>query len=223
VDALNRAIPAGVLRLADLERAAWTIARKDYTAPDFIEVLTRGLTPWSNLTDLEVDAIRYLLAFDGWALDGSTEASLYLQTIIALREELFTRHVGSLLAPETFRQAIQPSVILNALEGKTKFDYLAGRTASQVVLSAFKKAVDRLASVRGQDPALWGYRPASILYEGEPPIPYGDRGTYIQVVEARPTIRGRNVLPPGVAETGPHSRDQAPLARAWSYKAMRIR
>jgi len=56
---------------------------------------------------------------------------------------------------------------------------------------------------------------------GEVPIPYSNRGTYIQVVELLPDGPiGRNVLPPGVAQTGPHSRDQVPLSRAWTFKPM---
>lgn len=222
VEALNRAIPDGKLNPDDLERAAWTIARTEFTAPHFLPAFVKALTPRSDLSGLEADALGYLLGYDGWTLDGSVGASLYYQTLIALREEIFQRHVGNLLSPDTFRQAVQPSLILNALEGQTKFDYLAGRTAGQVILAAYRKAVERLGA-RGDDPALWGYRPGTIVYEGEPPIPYNDRGTYIQVVEARPTVIGRNVLPPGVAESGPHRLDQVPLARQWTFKPMRIR
>ena len=113
-------------------------------------------------------------------------------------------------------------MILNALEGKTKFDYLAGRKADEVVVAAFRKAVER-QKVRDADPALWGFRPGVIQFPGETPVPYSDRGTYIQIVEARQAPRGRNVLPPGVSEDGVHAKDQIPLSRAWTYKPMRFR
>ncbi len=222
VDALNRALPDGKLRTSDLEKAAWTIARTEAITPDFMRQFQAGLLARSDLSAIEADALSYLLAFDGWLLEGSASASIFSQSIIALREELFTRHVGTLLAPDTFRQAIQPSLMLNALEGKTKFDYLAGRNSGEVVLAAFRKALERMGT-RGSDPALWGFRPGVMTYEGEPPVPYADRGTFIQIVEARPTMRGRNVLPPGTAESGEHAKDQIALARAWLFKAMRIR
>jgi hypothetical protein len=33
-------------------------------------------------------------------------------------------------------------------------------------------------------------------------------------------VSGVNVLPPGVAEDGPHSKDQADLSRKWTWKPM---
>lgn len=112
--------------------------------------------------------------------------------------------------------------MLNALEGKTKFDYLAGRKPEEVIVAAFRKAVER-QKTRDADPGKWLYRAPVINFEGEAPVPYSNRGTYIQIVELRPKPAGRNVVPPGVAESGPHSKDQIPLSRAWTFKPMTIR
>ena len=221
VDALNGSLPAGPLGVADLETSAWTIARVDPSFRFFKPHLQKALKD-SKLEGIENEAKAYLLAFDGRNFEGSPGASLFAQWLIALREELFTRHVGTLLSPETFRLAIQPSLILNALEVKTKFNYLADRKADEVVVAAFKKAVER-QKTRDADPALWGFRPGVIQFPGEAPIPYSDRGTYMQIVEVRHTPRGRNVLPPGVSEDGAHAKDQIPLSRAWTYKPMRFR
>jgi hypothetical protein len=75
----------------------------------------------------------------------------------------------------------------------------------------------------GSDVGLWGYHAGGIAVPNEAPIPYGNRGSFIQIVELRTVPRGRSVLTPGVAESGPHSKDQVPLARAWGYKPMKIR
>jgi penicillin G amidase len=221
VEELNRAIPDGKLNAQDLEFAAWTIARYEPTTPHFMPHFRKALAGASP-KGLAAQARPYLLAFDGRLFEDSISASLYLATLTALREELFARHVGTLLTPDTFRLAIQPSLILSALEGQTKFDYLSGRSAEDTVRAAFQKAVDRLKN-RGESPSAWGYRPSTMAYSGEPPVPYNDRGSYIQVVELGPALRGRSVLPPGVAESGPHSRDQVPLARGWTFKPMRLR
>jgi hypothetical protein len=97
--------------------------------------------------------------------------------------KIFLETTGNFASPENFRLVAQPSVILNALEGKTKVDYMRGRTVEAVASSAFRKAVDRLAARRGPDPAAWSSRPSTIAVPGQPAIPYSDRGTYIQIVE----------------------------------------
>lgn len=190
------------LTVADVELAPWQIARTDYNWWAFRQILAESGDPW-------------LTSFDGRLLEGSIGAGFYLTFFDTLREEIFTPHIGSLISPDNFRQAVQPSVMLNALEGKTKFNYLAGRSRAEVI----KAALDKTLQKRGADPAKWRYS-AGRMNISEPSIPYSDRGTYIQIVEMLRTPSGRNVLPPGVAESGPHSQDQAPLSRAWTYKPM---
>ncbi|MFQ3587134.1 MAG: penicillin acylase family protein [Fimbriimonadaceae bacterium] len=222
VNTLNRALEKALLTPFDLEMAAWTIARTDSSWPAFARPLRSALD--GRFADpTEEDAARYLTAFDGMMVDGSQGAEIYANTMSALRRELFAQHVGPILDPNTFRTVIQETVVFEALSGNTKFDYLAGRSRDEVVRAAFSKAVSDLKSSRGGDPATWGYRPGGIRIPDEAPIPYSDRGTFIQIVELRPVPRGRSLAPPGVAESGAHARDQVPLARAWQYKPMRLR
>ena len=190
-----------------MERAAWTIARRDETwryFKPFVEKVWQG-------TGLE--------GFDGWMLDGSSQAQEYRLFLDDLREELFLPTTGNFIAPDNFRTIAQPSVMLKALEGKTKLDYLKGRHPSDIVRKAIVKSGARLANLN-----VPRFVANPIPVPGQPPIPYSNRGTYIQVVEVLPTgPEGRNIVTPGVAESGEHSLDQVHLARAWMYKAMRWR
>ncbi len=196
-------LKAPKLGISDVERAAWTIARKDETWPyfkPFVEKVWQG-------TPLE--------GFDGWMLDGSIQAQTYRHFVDALREELFLPTTGNFVSPENFRLVAQPSVMLRALEGKTKVNYLNGRSSSAVLRASLTKAAERLAPAPR-------YTAPPIQVTGQSPIPYSNRGSYIQVVELMKSgIQGRNVVTPGVAESGPHSLDQVNLARAWMYKPMR--
>lgn len=196
------------LSVADVEMAAWQIARTSDSWTAFRPHL-------ASLPDSELG--RRLKNFDGKLLDGSVEALLWETVLDQLREVLFLEVTGNLTSPSNFRQAVQPSLILNALEGKTKFDYLQGRSRSQVVQLAFDRAVAALGPKLAS-----GFDAPAIRLEDVPPIPYSNRGTYIQIIELGETVRGRNVLPPGVAESGTHSTDQANLSRAWVYKPMRF-
>ncbi len=190
------------LTVSDVEMAPWQVARTDYNWWAFKDILKESGDEW-------------LTNFDGRLQEGSIGAGLYVTFFDALREELFTPHIGGLISPDNFRQAVQPSVMLNALEGKTKFNYLAGRQRSAVLRAALAKTIQR----RGDDPEKWRFS-ASRMNISDPSVPYSDRGTYIQIVEMLSKPTGRNVLPPGVAEFGPHSQDQSPLSRAWIYKPM---
>lgn len=189
------------LATEDLELAIWTAARTDYNYAALAPYL-RGLSP-------ELDA------FDGRKLDGSISAAAYNAFFDAVREEVFTPSIGGLMTPDNFRQAVQPSILVRALAGKTKFDYLAKRMRADVLTSAWQKAAGKVkAGDRFSAPSIRTI---------QPPVPYSDRGTYIQIVELLSKPSGRNVLPPGVAETGEHSQDQVPLSRAWTYKPMILR
>lgn len=208
-------LPPGPLGPADLERAAWTIARRDVaTQSAFLPLAQRAIDPKLG------QAARYLVGFDGWNVDGSVGARVYSEWVRAMRRELFERHVGGMLTPEAFDTALQPSMLIEALEGKTKFPFLAGRKPEEIAQAAFAKAVERLTASLGADVAGWGWNASRIAVPGEQPIPYAQRGTYLQIVELTSPPRGRNVVPPGNAEAGPHATDQAHLARSWLYKPM---
>ena len=185
----------------DLELAIWTAARTDYNYASLAPYL-KGLDPTLD-------------AFDGRRLDGSISAAAYTTFFDVVREELFTPAIGGLMTPDNFRQAVQPSILVQALEGKTKFSYLGKRSRDEVLKAAWAKTAAKLkAQERYGAPSIRAV---------QPPIPYSDRGTYIQIVEMFAMPSGRNVLPPGVAEAGPHSQDQVPLSRAWTYKPMTLR
>ncbi len=186
---LRRALPKGKLKIEDLEKAAWTIARRDDTFP------------WFG---------KHVEGFDGWLLEGSLPAARYRLFLEKLREELFLPAIGNLVSPDNFRQALQPDLMLAALEGRTKVDYLAGRKPADVVAAALAKAT----------PA-GPYSPGTIPVPGGAPIPYSNRGTFIEIVELlNDGPKGRANLPPGNAERGPHATDQAELARSWTYRPM---
>lgn len=222
VEALTRALDKSRLAAADLESAIWTIARVEPFAPSFMPIVKAGLRD-QEYAGVGKDASAYLRAFDGRMVDGSPSATVFNEFFDALRSELFLPTTGNFLMPSVFRLAAQPSVMLAALQGTTSVKYLKERTAEDVVRAAFGKAASALEARLGSDPGLWGFVPGGIPVPGEAPIPYGNRGTYIQLVELRTVPRGRSVLPPGVAESGPHSKDQVPLSRAWTFKPMRVR
>lgn len=218
-ETLNRFLRSTRISVPDLEFAAWSIARVDDTADHFMPMIRAALDPEpSALPDRRAWA--YLQAYRGWDLEGSQGAVIYKALLRALREELFVGSVGNMLTPELFQTAIQPSLLLEAMEGKTKYPYLGRRRRDDVIRAAFTKAVERLAASMGTDPGEWQYVPGGINAPDGPPIPYSNRGSYIQIVEMGDRPVGRSVLPPGVAESGAHSADQVPLARSWTYKRM---
>jgi penicillin amidase len=204
VTALRAALPAGPITAQDVERTAWTIARVDATWPAFRPHVLRALP---RLTPAAREAIA---GFDGTMLAGSRQAGTYARFLDGLRRELFLPVTGDFLSFENFRTITQPSALLNALEGRTKIDYRAGRSVTDVVVAALERAAPG-------NP----YQPAGIAVPDQPAIPYADRGTFIQVVEMLPSgPYGRSVLPPGNAERGAHRLDQVPLSRAWTFKPM---
>ena len=104
--------------------------------------------------------------------------------------------------------------MLRALRGETKYDYLQGRTARQVIQAALDKAV----AVSGENI----FQPSTIPVPPETkPIPWRNRGTYIQLVEVGKS--GMNVVTPGVSVSGPNSADQADFARTFGFKQMVIK
>lgn len=193
------------LTAQDLEMSAWTIARSDENWPFFKPYIdqARG-APGYDLLE----------GYDGRALDGSRQASNFEAFMVALRKEIFLKTTGSFVSPEFFNLVLQPSILLRALEHKTKFDYLAGRTTQQVIRAALADVVSSPAPP---------YKAPTFPVLEPTPVPYSNRGTYIQIVEfLKDSLYGRNVLPPGVAESGPHANDQTALARGWLYKPMRF-
>jgi len=199
------------LSTQDLEMAAWSIARGDETWPYFRPYVEAALK------DLSVSDPAAIEGFDGRLIDGSRQAATYLRFIDLLRNELFLETTGNFISPEYFQLVIQPSVLLNGLQGKTHIDYLHGRKVADVVHAALVKAC--AGSMANGEPVR--FHADGITVSGQPPIPYSNRGTYIQLIESLGAgFFGRDVVTPGVAEAGPHSMDQVDLARAWLFKPM---
>jgi penicillin amidase len=199
----------------DLELAAWNIARIDETAKYFM--------PFARLIRSNPEdgaALAYLKAYDGRLMAGSISATIYRTWFKALRSELLEGMIGNFYSPDLFEIAAQPTLVLRALEGKTATNFLGGRSVGDVASAAFRHAVESLTKVNGPDMDNWGFTPGGFAVPGQAPVPYSNRGSYIQVVELAPVPYGRNVVAPGQSEDGPHSQDQVPLARAWTYKKM---
>lgn len=205
----------------DLERFARMLATERmehaYFLPDLLASEGAG-----TVTPVEQRAIAYLRGWSGDYFDGSVAPVIYDAWIMSLREELFLDKLGNFLAPDLFHAVLQPTVIWNALRELTQLDYLNGRTRSDVIWTAFRKAVARLASSLGEDVTLWRYAAPKINFSGSMPVLYNDRGTYIQIVELWDSPRGRFVAPPGVSEDpeSAHHLDQRELAATWSFYPM---
>lgn len=215
---LNQALPAGKLTTSDVWHAAWTIARREPSSLGAFGTRFTAAMDSARGRRPQTPAESALAGFDGWALEGSPSAAVYSAAVRQLRIDLFEPVVGNLTSESLFTQAVQPSLIDRALKGKTKVDYLHGRTADQALVKAFETAARDL----GPDPAQWDYRSQRIRVPGEADIPYGNRGTYLQLTELAPVHVARNMVNPGVAESGPHQLDQVHLAREWVLKPMAL-
>ena len=219
-EVLLRAVDKPKIGRFDLERAAWEIARREtVTSGVFISDFKAVLDAESALGQLS-DQARYLGSYEGWNVEGSVGAVIYAEAVKELREELFKQHTGTFLQQTLFEAVVQPSVIRKALRGETAYDFLAGREPFAVLKTAIEQAMANLRADRGDDPSAWAFSPGKIAVKGQSPIPYSNRGTYIQIVELSGSPVGRSVASPGVSEAGEHSSDQAALARAWTFKPM---
>lgn len=193
---IGLALPSGTLTPQDVEHVPWSIARWSETWPQFSKYFLS--VPNSSLA-----------SFNGWEVEGSFDASEYQKAFEALRVELFQPFVGNFMGTGLFDTIIQPSVILRALQGKTRMNWLNGKTAEQAV-------ADALSGLGA--PAR--FKAPSIHYPNGQEIQYSNRGTYIQLCQIGPdgTWALETMLPPGESESGPHAFDQVPLSQGWIFK-----
>ncbi len=212
---ITDALPKGLLGTDDLERAVWQIARHD---EDYSILLTQKLAHALSAVHDTSEAAIVASSFDGWAMDGSPSAAFANEFKRALRHAIFEPEIGNLVSEALFAQAIPVGLMTKALERKTKYDFLAGRMADSVLLEAYRQTIKKL----GPLPGARSFVPGGIGVPGQVPVPYIDRGTYIQVCELSNPPRVRTVASPGVAEVGEHAFDQVPLARAWTYKLQHV-
>lgn len=177
------------------------------------------------------EAVRYLTAWDDHATDGSVAKTLFDAWVDQARLELFEDDFGPAPDPALMRQALSPSLILHAFQGKRASvrlsrDYRNGKDADTIALAALEKALAQLEAKNGPQMSTWRYRQSTIRLAPLPDIPRTDRGTFIQVVElSRPRIVGESILPPGQSEdpASPHFSDQRELASWWMFKPMFMR
>lgn len=184
------------LSVEDLRLATQRIATLDETWPFFAQYMQR------------VPAENKLVAFEGTTT--STMWPLYRAWLDALRRRLFVSKLGGLMSEELFRTAIQPTLILRALQGRTKIDYLVGRPVDQVVQEAAADAATTTLTRRIDE----------IPVPGGTAIPFRNRGTFIQIVELTSPPTVSTILPIGESESGAHQADQADLARVFQLKPM---
>jgi penicillin G amidase len=164
-----------------------------------------------------VSAVGPLSGYNGALLANEVEPAIYNRFIQELRNELLMPITGNFASADNFALVAQPDLILKALRGESKFDYLAGRDGKEIVNRAMEKAV------RGVNGAVFKPSTIPVPPDAGEPINFRDRGTYLQIVELGKESIGSNVVTPGVAESGPHSFDQAKLSRSWGYKSMVIK
>lgn len=154
--------------------------------------------------------------YAGEMLAGSKQSLLLQKFIGEIRTLVFTTTTGNFAG--NLELVGQPDVVVKALKGQTKFDYLQGRSAEFLITTALERAQANL------DPA--GFVPGML------PVPassglsrpmYRDRGTYLQIIELGKETKGMNVVTPGVATSGNHAADQVELARNFDYKPMTIK
>ena len=199
---VNYLLPPGKKSIADLEQAVVTLATNSST--------------WSTFSPFLSDQGAFT-AYHGAMLAGSTDSALYARFVAELRNEVFLKATGNFAGAENFNLVAQPDVMAKALRKETKFDFLGDRTVTDVVKTAIEKAQKAVGTnifVASTIPVPPG--------TGLAPIPYRERGTYIQIIELGQKPVGRNVVTPGVAASGAHSFDQTELARNFTYKPMTI-
>lgn len=205
----------------DLERAIYYIATHRTEPKYFVENLIKSLKE-NNLSNIETKALNYL---ENWKYDfteGSIAPVIYESFFAELQTQLFTPKIGTFISPDMMRLALQPTLVWNAINQKTKINYLGERKPEEVYVSAFTKAINNLKQARGEDVATWRFRASRIMWENAPETLYSDRGTYIQIVELWKTPRGRFLAPPGTSENpkSPFFNNQAHLASNWTFIPM---
>ncbi len=204
------ALPTRNVTAFDLERAAWTIARRETeTSLAFMPMIRQAVLAMPS-DEPNRELISQLYSFAGWSTDGSIPATLYDSTVDEIRKLIFEKPLGNFTSESLFKTVIQPTLIVDALNRKTKVRY-----SSEEPLALVQQAIRNVVS-RPVRPFV----PGSIQVPEARPIPYIKRGTYIQITELGSILRARSIASPGVAESGPHAFDQVDLARAWIYKPM---
>jgi penicillin G amidase len=204
-EALVRAMGDGPWSTADLVLAAKEIAEaEDTTSGLFRDLFLQAIGDDPAFAAAKVR----LTAFDGSFRNGDENAAFYLQCVSALRRNGWLSQTGNFTSEQFFSTVIQPSTMMRAIRGRSA---LGIGVAAEMLR---KSVADAMAAPPG--PTQRGG-----LYAGQPygPVPYGNRGTFIQVVSlGAGSVRGMTVLGSGNTESGEHSADQVPLVARWRLK-----
>ncbi len=209
-EVLLRSLQKPKLSVWDVERAPWEIARKDADTNSRFLNLLKSCAPQTQI----------IQDVDEWSTQGNPGATVARDAVRNLKQAIFEPVVGNFTNPSFFDQIVQPSVLFNAVNRKTKYDYLGTRSLSELAKQALEQAILNLTTKFGPESMLWPNATGSIRYEGQTPIPYSNRGTYIQIIDLQSPPVGRSVCGPGAGESGEHSADQIDLMRQWTYKPM---
>lgn len=185
-------------------------------SPDSLQKAVVGMATMAETYPAFATLLRgtVLDKWNGSYRDDPRMGQIFAKFIPALREELFLGVTGNLGSPDNFALVAQADVMLRALRGETSYDYLHGRKSGEVIATALDRAV------AGAGDTI--FTPATLpVPAGIKPVPWRNRGTYIQIVEVGKS--GMNVVTPGVAASGRYSSDQADLARVFGFKPMVIK
>lgn len=214
VTELNAALSKRDLSKADIKNAVSAIAkREDGYSPDFIALLEKGIKG-KSLTNDQKRMADMILSYTGDLEPGSPKPVAMAKYMEALRNVMVLPVTGNFMSQSTFNTVTQPSFLIQAISGKSKFDFLKGATPEQMAYNALVNLTEA-----NPDPSGWSYVPGSIRVTDQPSIPFINRGTYIQIVSYKDGRRTmETVLNPGVSEAGPFSQNQVPLAREFGYK-----
>ncbi len=214
------------------------IGHDNYTADWLKPGLVRAGTEESaKLSPEERKAIRYLRYWNDRLTDGSVGETIFDAWYKRLRLDIFSGFFSNFTQLAGFSQKkifghfVTASTVYHVLAGPHSSvplsrNYLDGQTANEVRLRALDEALAELRRERGPDMSRWGYHAKWINFSPLPPIPWYNRGTYIQAVElTKPEPHGVWILPPGQSEDpkSPHYRDQLQLASWWMFTPMKLR
>jgi penicillin amidase len=212
------------ITVQDIESIVRSIATHFIEPNYFLSTLNSPLQ--RNLDNVEEKRSRaYLRDWNAEYRDGAIAPVIYNAWFDAFREQMFSDLFGNFIAPDNFRLVVQPTFTWNAVHSKTKIDYLNGRKVEDIAFTAFQSAISALSNRRGTDVATWRFSASRMPFINMPSVLYTDRGTYIQIVELWPQIRGRYIAPPGISElpASPNYLNQAALAANWAYIPMLIK
>ena len=216
---LRAQLPSGKIGESDLVSAISAVSRAETDDNASFVPLFRAALSSRFGSDLPPSAA-LLANYDGWEVAGSVPARIYNQAVAELRKQLYLPAFGNFTSDDLFATVVQPHVLLQALARKSSYDVLAGREPEDVLVKAYEDAIVSLTTRFGPDQATWGYVPGTLPGSGSERVPYNNRGTYIQINTVGRSITSKNVVTPGVAESGDHAFDQVPLAKTWTFKPM---